>query len=390
MFKNLLDIKITGSDLPRTISSLASAGIFVCNLKNIDPLTAQITISKTDLSMLNEIIQKTQDKIQIISCHGIYSKLKKPFERSIIFSGLVFLLFLTIWIPKHILFISVEGNEKIRAEYILQQAELSGLHFGKNRSEIRSEKIKNDLISRIPELAWVGVNTEGCSAVIRVREEQDCSEINEETKHSSIVAITDGVVTSCLVTSGELKCRVGDAVKRGQVLISGYQDLGVLVKISRSQGEIYANTNKELKIVSPALARSGTSTCVKTKYSIVVGKKRINLSKCSGISYASCDKIYSERFIVLPGGFVLPISFATERYERSEETRTVVLPDVDKVIDDADSYLIEHTVSGRIIDRDISVQKKTLLYYVAISYDCIEMIGRERVEDLKFDYGENN
>ena len=35
---------------------------------------------------------------------------------------------------------------------------------------IRSEKVKNSLLQRIPQLQWAGINTDGCVAVISVRE----------------------------------------------------------------------------------------------------------------------------------------------------------------------------------------------------------------------------
>ena len=48
------------------------------------------------------------------------------------------------------------------------------------------------------------------------------------------------------------------------------------------------------------------------KYAVIIGKKRINFYKGSGISDTSCDKMYLENYVTLPGGFILPIAIATE------------------------------------------------------------------------------
>ena len=80
--------------------------------------------------------------------------------------GLCLLLLLVCILPTRVLFMRVEGNESIPENLILEAAEDCGIRFGASRSAVRSEKVKNGILSRISELQWVGVNTKGCIAVI--------------------------------------------------------------------------------------------------------------------------------------------------------------------------------------------------------------------------------
>ena len=293
---------------------------------------------------------------------------------------------MTVYVPQRVLFVAVEGNHKVSTARILREAENCGLHFGSIRADVRSEEIKNRLIQQIPELSWVGVNTAGCTAVIRVRESVEETEQKAPGTYSSIVAVSDAVVTSCTVLSGTAECVVGDAVKKGQVLISGYQDLGILVKLTRSKGEVFGRTDRQLCVIAPRIESvKATGDVYETSYSLFVGKKRINLSKCSGISYKECDKIYTEYSIVLPGGYILPISLSCERFWCGDTTSsgTSVAGDV---IADSNKYLFDHTISAEIIDSHYSVEEFDDFSMLTIRYDCLEMIGRERNEEYQINY----
>ena len=391
MVREKVMITLTSADLLRSVSRLTSAGIELFDLTYIDDFTAKMWIWRNNFqSFLMETRQKG-DRVTVLRVSGLLNLLKGVRRRSILLIFTFALLLLTVWIPGRVLFISVEGNETVATEEILQQTEICGLYFGAERSALRSERIKNMLMDKLPALAWVGVNTNGCTAVIQVREKN--LSINRENKYnsSSIIASHDGIITDCIVLSGKAICKIGDAVKKDQVLISGYQDLGIIVKLTQSRGEVFARTQREIHLRSPVLTcKKETSAAQTVLRGITIGKKRINLSNCSGISYRGCDKIYKEYSIVLPGGYVLPLRFTFEYIFRCEGTAEVLAIDKVRLLDYADHYLLEQMVSGRILVKNYTSENDLSIYDYRIIYECIEMIGRERSEAYKFDYGKND
>ena len=87
------------------------------------------------------------------------------------------------------------------------------------------------------------------------------------------------------------------------------------------------------------------------KYSLIIGKKRINFQNNSGISGGECVRIYSENYITLPGGFLLPVAIATERYvyyetqlQSYEAPEAVLQPFMEE-------YLLSRMIAGRIVSR---------------------------------------
>ena len=118
------------------------------------------------------------------------------------------------------LFIEAEGNELLSGEEILAAAEECGISFGASRKYIRSEKVKNQLLSLLPELQWAGINTVGCRAVISVRERAVAENSHPKQYVSNLVAEQDAYILSATVTEGTPMVRPGDSVVAGQTLVS--------------------------------------------------------------------------------------------------------------------------------------------------------------------------
>jgi hypothetical protein len=202
---------------------------------------------------------------------------------------------------------------------------------------------------------------------------------------SSIVAARDGVITNCTASKGNLLCHPGQAVKKGQVLISGYNDFGLTIQLTQAQGEVYARTSREIAAYTPstATARDEKSGSTK-KYAIIIGKKRINFYKGSGISGATCDKMYSERYLTLPGGFQLPICLVTEvwtQYQCSsqeadaEQTEQLLKQFTNK-------YLPSVMIAGRVLQSTEQFTMENDAYLLSGNCACLEMIGLEVNEEI--------
>lgn len=393
MNRGTAHVQISGADIPRSIRRISEKGIVLYSVEYVDLFTARFRIQRSQLASFRAETEDKGDKIEILGFSGFWIKVSKIHKRPVLLVMILFLLFLTAWLPKHILFVAVEGNASTSTELILQQAELGGVHFGTKRSDVRSEVLKNHLLETIPSLQWAGVNTVGCTAVIQVREDPAAQSGAEEIRFSSVVASVDGIVTSCTILSGTPACAVGDAVKQDQVLISGYQDLGLVVKTTRSKGEVFAQTEHMVRVVMPAQYQALESSEEEiVNYALIFGKKRINLSKDSGISYVGCDKIYTEYWLTLPGGFVLPVALVREQISVGQNARSGLDPEAAYVSmsDYADGYLLDSIVSGRILNRTVFSEYQNEALCLTIRYNCLEMIGRERKEEFRFEYGKND
>ncbi len=384
-------VRITGADIPAILRISTQQGIQVFNVIWENDLEITLQMTWTDFARMQKIVRKKGAELELLQTAGIYFRAVRLFRRPVLSLGMLLVLAMTLWIPSKILFVQVQGNSTLRTEEILCAAESCGISFGASRREVRSERTKNELTQALPQLQWVGVNTAGCVAVISVREGPDGDHKEERAVVSNVVASRDGIILTANATAGQLMCIPGQAVTQGQVLISGYQDLGLVLRSVRAQGEIYAKTVRRFTLVYPSSYYLDTGdSCVERRISLLVGKKRINLSKGSSIYATGCDKIYKEYYIVLPGGFVLPLGLAVERFERRTQ-ETYSLPSCQgQILSASDRIVLESMIAGTITDRRFAILETEGFWQLTAAYLCTEMIGRDRPEELNYSYGENN
>ena len=382
---NLATVTLTGADLCKSLTVINELEIKLYNLSWENELSVRFQCFARDVIKIQRISLKLGDHFEILKkplCTLAMIRLKR---RWCMLIGSMMIMLLTLLLPTRILFFRIEGNERISNGQILEAAWNCGIRFGIPRREIRSEKMKNALISEIPELKWAGINTYGCMAVISVRESDLQTEQAQGYRVGSIISARDGYVTSCPVTKGSALCKPGEIVRAGQVLISGYNDCGICIRMTGAEGEIFANTTHRIHTVMPSRSIMRTlPRKTEKKISLIVGKKRIKLWKDSGISDTTCDRIYEEYYITLPGGFCLPFCVAVETITRwaCKETdcpTDAVKDDMKKFAHDS---VILRMVSGEILEQDHFIALGNGSIELSSVFLCTEMIGRTITEEI--------
>lgn len=385
-------IEVISADTSSLVQSINNLGIALFDVIAKDDLTITAEIYRIDLAAVQNLIERRGEKLRISRRSGVYWLYKRLFQRPVLIIGAIIFLILALYLPTRIFFVRVEGNTQLPERLILEQGNECGISFGASRKEVRSEKVKNALIGQLPQLQWVGVNTHGCVAVISVRERSETSaEERIIPGVSSIIASRDGIITHCTVERGTALCQVGQAVKEGDVLVSGYTDCGISIQAARAKAEIYALTlrNVEVYTLSEGMQRQHCSGSVR-RYSLRFGKKIINFSKDSGISGASCVKIYKENYFTLPGGFRLPVALITETISNYDTTVTTISDAPDWLAEYTAQYLCSQMVAGQIQTEQTFVENCNELFVLNGKYACIEMIGKTKEEEIFQQNGEGN
>ena len=388
-----VEAELTSADLPALLSDCAAKGISIQRVSQLDSLTITICVSKKDIAKLKEIAQKTGSSFRIRKKIGLFYEVKRLKNRPVLLGSVMLLLFATLWLPERVLFLQVEGNQRIPSGQILEIANSCGIVFGASRRQVRSENMKNKLLERMPQLQWAGINTKGCTAVITVREREEDTSKARLGSVVSLIASRDGIVQSGTATAGTLLCKPGQVVQAGDVLVSGYTDCGISVRAERAKGEVFALTVRPITVATPLnyLSKGDREKEIK-KYSLVIGKKHIFLSKDSGISYTTCDKIRREYILSLPGGFRLPVTLSVETLmiRKPQETGTLGTMAGELSMKAAKEYLQNTMVSGSVLDFDVSEEIADQLYQLHGNFLCNEMIARERNEEIIEEYGKNS
>ena len=384
LLSDQLTVEFSSAEPEILLGNLIQGIIEISHITQVNELTYQIQIYRKDYKKLSDILKKHGANPKILNKMGLYWTSKNLFRRPLLLSMFLFIVLSSLYLPSRILFVTVEGAEVIPESMILQAAENCGIRFGASRKFVRSEKMKNALLSEVPGLQWAGINTSGCTAIISVRES---NEKNTEKANviSNIIANRDGYVLETTITNGTSQITPGDTVTKGQLLISGYTDCGICIRTCRAEGEILAQTQRIIQVVMPKNHYVSVSK-EKPYYglSCLLGKKRINLWKDSRISSTGYDRMYEEYYVSLPGGFQLPFAICVDQYFL-HDLQPQVVAEKDALIqmqEFSSNYLKQDMIGGQILQSQHHFQCDEGLYYLQSSYTCTEMIGKERRDEI--------
>lgn len=380
----MVEGRLVCADPGRVLEQIGHRGIILHGVQQVESLTLTFRLSRKDWKKLTALCEKQGYDLTLVKRYGIYWQGKSLLRRPVLLAGMGFLAALALWLPTRVFFVEVEGNQRIPARQILEAAESCGIRFGASRRAVRSERMKNALLSQMEELKWAGINTAGCRAVISVREKPEESAAPESGVRG-IVAARDGFLIQCTVTGGNGLCQPGQTVKAGQLLISPYTDCGICIRVERAEGEIMAQTRRQLRAVTPSepAFRSQRGQTFR-RWWLLAGKNRINFRKCSGIWDATCDRIYKEYYITLPGGFRLPLGVAVETVTFWDTESGQLTPETAEtaLLAFSRNYVCGKMIAGSILRTDYRMTGSAGLYTLTAEFGCSEMIGREIVMEI--------
>jgi similar to stage IV sporulation protein len=144
----------------------------------------------------------------------------------------------------------ISGNENISSESILESLEALNIKEGVRISKIDPQIARNQLLINRKDVAWAAFNIEGCRLTVDITETKQKDDKSKDP--SNIKALEDGVIKSVEVISGVANVRVGDAVLKGDLLVSGakeYKDGHT--EFLRSRAKIIAETEKVIRVEIP-------------------------------------------------------------------------------------------------------------------------------------------
>ena len=376
---------LTTPEPARMLQELIQQGLVLRGGSVQEDFELTLTVTEKELPVLEALAKKRGCTMKLLGRSGIGWQLRKLFRRRVLMGGLTAMLLLTLWVPSRVFFVAVEGNQAVPARLILEQVQHCGLTFGCSRRSIRSEQLKNQLLEAIPGLQWAGINTRGCVATVTVREREKSPDLPEKAGVSHIVALRDAVVLRCQASRGKLLVLPGQAVRQGEILISGLTDCGSVIRAQRAAGEVFGQTARRFSLKIPEkFLLKGPILESKTRYALCIGKKRINFFKESGNLPACCDKIVSYYGVTLPGGFRLPVQLVKEQLQFFEAgTQALPVPAADHLLrEEMKRQMLGQMIAGRLLHEDGAIRRELGCFILEGTGTCTELIGREQTEEF--------
>ncbi len=172
--------------------------------------------SKETDKILGEKIE--YEKSEILGFGGFLYKNKKRYGA---ISALILTFVLFIFSSTRVWDIRVVTSSPEIEKAVISELENAGFSIGSSWRKSDLGKLEVMLLSSSDTVSWININRRGSVAYISVIEKEHHDEPEDKMGYSNLVAASDAVIEEITVIHGEAAVKVGDSVKKGDLLISG-------------------------------------------------------------------------------------------------------------------------------------------------------------------------
>ncbi len=380
--KGYVTIVARGTLIDRFLNLCAQNNIYIWNVKNIKENTYSLCMSIKGFKYAAKIAYETHTKLSISGKKGFpFFVYKLRFRKGII-TGSIIAVIMFLFLTSFVWRIDVEGNDVVTDAEIIDALKASGFKKGSFRYFLDEEDLQNQMLLKIKKLSWMWVYLDGTRARVEVRERVDPPEIIDKTTPSNIVANFDGLITDIVAKDGEAKVKVGDVVKKGDLLISGVVSIGEdKFRLTNARGEVFARTWREKKGNQPLNIKKYKKTGKKiTKKVVKLPWFDVLLYMDNNVPYTYYDETKYQSTPSFFGLFDFPFTYRKTVYEEKIAYTQKLTSDMALKLKKQE---LEDELRGSLRDTSeiINITEKHTEendhLTVTVTFECVEQIGEK-------------
>jgi similar to stage IV sporulation protein len=221
-WRGYLVVSVRGERVPELVNLATGAGIQFWDISRGKKGEYRLYMHREDVRRLRTLLRQTGTRLHLERKYGVPFLLWRAWRRKFFLAGALTFLIALHSLTSLIWDVRVEGDlKRISPETVEEAAAELGIAKGKWIGRLPDTDIlQNQLLDKVPELAWVGVQVHGTKVLIQVVEK--VPGVNPPaTTPRNIVAAKKGTVREIMVAKGKAAVKRGDLVQPGQVLITG-------------------------------------------------------------------------------------------------------------------------------------------------------------------------
>lgn len=312
----MVKVKLEGFFIERFLNLCKNEGIILESLSRQNSTYIRFKILKSDFKRIKKIARKTKCRVKIEEKIGLPFLINKYKKRKVFAVALGVIAFFIMVASNFIWEININGLEFIAKEDLLKMLDDKGVKIGRIKYGLNVEKIENEIKIERKDIAWIGINFDGTSVNVNIKEALEIPEVLDESISTNIIANEDAIIEKIVVRSGTARVKVGDNVKKGDILIEGVME-GVYkgVRDVHADGIVLGKIFYEKELKENYLQKNKVKTGNIEKKKILNFKKnKINFNK--GLSkFEKYDTIRTNSKIRLFSNFYFPVEIENVIFE---------------------------------------------------------------------------
>jgi similar to stage IV sporulation protein len=324
--------------------------------------------------------------LEEVAREGLPSVLHRYRRRWGMMVGALFACLLLFAASRVVWDVRISGNSALDDETVRRMLAECGLESGTLLSRLDTDLVEGRLLLAHKEICWVAVNLRGTTVHVEILETARGQ--SDEAGAVNLVASRDGRIERVEVYDGRVCVKVGDVVRKGELLVSGAYDDGLFgPRVTNARGAVYARTVRTFEVDVPLYHEEKVYTGrVGREIYINFFSKRIKVFANTGNLGGDCDIIYLDNGISLPGGAELPVRAERTLYreyrmeagqlsgdEAMEKAFSVLSGQLEQFVFETGAELLEKTLSFEL-DEDS--------YRLSCRVVCVENVAREQEFDV--------
>ena len=374
-----LKISVKGYYIERFINICKNNKITIWNLKRKDNIELNLNVRIKEFKEICKIAKKTGCKIKIKNKKGIPFLLHKYKKRKIFFILLILLVLIIGLSSCFVWNVEIEEENGYELENIREDIEKAGLKSGVFKGKINTKEIINKIRLERKDIAWMGIELKGTNAIVKLVKSDEKPDIINEDEYCNIISDKEGIITKISVQNGTANVKVGDTVKKGDILVNGWMEgkfTGIRYVHSLAEIEAKVWYTESIKIPYKVTETRYTGN-EEEKYGIKFNNFQINFTKKYS-KFKIYDTIETENKIKLFSDFYLPISIVKTIYKEQEKIEKTYSVEEAKNIG---IKQLEEKLDGKIENKNNIVNKNINTYeqadgvLVYVTYEVLENIG---------------
>ena len=300
------------------------------------------------------------------------------------FAGALLVAVLTVYASQVVWSVRITGNERLHEDAVAELLSSYGLEAGRYIPSLSLDEIEMKLLLENPDVAWVSIHRSGTTVNVELRETERGVR-DDGGVSANLVARADGLIERIEVLDGRTLVKVGDTVRAGQALVSGlYDNSKKGLRMTRATGAVWARTVHDFCIEVPFVYEekvyTGEERCEKI---IKFFGNEIKVFANTGNDLGTCDIIYYEKMLSLPGGREIPVGIGTVRYlaYTAQEVRHSEEEAMNEAFYRLEAELSALSERAELLGKDITFEMTDVAYILRCRVVCIENIAvRQKIQ----------
>lgn len=241
-------IKLEGAGLERFVNRAMEAGLSIWNVQRTGRNTMTANVSVGSFYALRKLNRNLGCRIHILEKHGLPIALSRLWFRKVLALGWIAVLAALLLSSRYVWFFRFEGCDQVTPAQLMATLEEMGIRAGTPRGQVITSQLGKAVMATDPRIAWAGAELKGVVLQLSIQEAGQEPAVLEEGPPQSIYAARDGVIRRIVPLQGKALFQAGDAVLKGQKLITGElgEDLAV-----QARGEVIARVLYRFSYTAP-------------------------------------------------------------------------------------------------------------------------------------------